>query len=229
VNTDKAYYDSSVNNLTDLTFVDGISIYVNDWIDNSKIFHSDNLRVLELGAGSCTTGCLLSRKKAVKSVVESDISAWKMEQIAPMVCRRVGGDFSKLSFVESDFNDPLPFGNEEFDIVVMDAALHHSRNIWLTLSEIRRVLKKNGTFVAQREAYTSPMTHNITFNRLLESPEFAAQVSENAYLKSQYSYYLKANGFLPEFVSVFENWKFRIFWFLNGIFFSKYNIYCKRK
>jgi ubiquinone/menaquinone biosynthesis C-methylase UbiE len=130
----------------------------------------------------------------------------------------------KLSFSEIDFNDPLPFQDNEFDIVVMDAALHHSRNLWITLSEIRRVLKPGGFFIAQREAYTSPLTHKITFKRLLESPEAAAGVSENAYLKSQYDYYLRVNGFLPEFQTVLTNWKFKALFFLNGILFSKYNI-----
>jgi ubiquinone/menaquinone biosynthesis C-methylase UbiE len=208
------------------SFVNYVRPYVSSWLTrlDSEFLGQKNIRVLDLGAGSCTISLFVSERPYVSEVVAADISSKRMQQILPDTHALVGGNLNKLSFQEIDFNELLPFKNNSFEVVVMDASLHHSRNIWVTLSEIRRVLAPGGIFVAQREAYTSPLTHWITFRRLLASPEVAAGVSENAYLVSQYDYYLRANGFIPEFLPVYETWTFKLLFFLNGIAFSKYNI-----
>jgi ubiquinone/menaquinone biosynthesis C-methylase UbiE len=226
MSTDRDFYDNE--DLTGIVpyFVSYIKPYADAWLPNMRqnFANRSDVRVLDLGAGSCTLSLMMSDEPYVSTIEAVDISAKKMTDLSKLVHKEVGGKPEKLSFSEIDFNDPLPFADDEFDMVVMDAALHHSRNIWVTLSEIRRVLKPHGYFVAQREAYTSPLTHKITFRRILESPEAAAGVSENAYLKSQYDYYLRVNGFIPEFQTVLTDWKFKLLFFLNGILFSKYNI-----
>jgi ubiquinone/menaquinone biosynthesis C-methylase UbiE len=226
MSTDKDFYDNE--DLTAIVpyFVSYIKPYASAWLPQMRknFRERKNVKILDLGAGSCTLSLMMSEEPYVESIEAVDISARKMSQLSELVQKEVGGKSEKLSFSEIDFNDPLPFEDNAFDLVVMDAALHHSRNIWVTLSEIRRVLKPNGYFVAQREAYTSPLTHKVTFRRILESPEAAAGVSENAYLKSQYDYYLRVNGFIPEFQAVLTDWKFKALFFLNGILFSKYNI-----
>ncbi len=226
MSSDRDFYDNE--DLSDMVpyFVSYIKPYASAWLPEMRRHFNNrsDVNILDLGAGSCTLSLMMSDETYVKNIEAVDISAKKMRDLSQKVHKEVGGKPEKLSFSEIDFNEPLPFADNQFDIVVMDAALHHSRNIWVTLSEIRRVLKPNGYFVAQREAYTSPLTHKITFSRLLESPEAAAGVSENAYLKSQYDYYLRVNGFIPEFQAVLSDWKFKLLFFLNGILFSKYNI-----
>jgi ubiquinone/menaquinone biosynthesis C-methylase UbiE len=223
---DKRFYDGELLQGEAESYAPQVVLYARAWLDHYRAELSGRgpLRVLDLGAGSCTTSFVLSQEAFVGEVAAADISAARLETMSRETHKLVGGDQSKLSFHEIDFNRPLPFGDDEFDIVVMDAALHHSRNIWDTLTEIRRVLKPGGLFVAQREAYTSPLTNRITFRRLLASPEVAAGVSENAYLPSQYDYYLRANGFEPRFLPVYDSLKFKLLFFLNGIVFSKYNI-----
>lgn len=223
---DKSFYDQELLEGQAEQFAPRIAAYAEGWLrlcrgDFEKL---SGLRALDLGAGSCTTSFVLSKEPTIKEIVAADISALRLRTMSQETHKVIGGDPSKLQFREVDFNEPLPFADDEFDLVVMDAALHHSRNIWDTLQEIRRVLKPDGYFVAQREAYTSPLTNKITFRRLLASPEASAGVSENAYLRSQYDYYLRVNGFEPKFVPVYESVKFRLLFFLNGIVFSKYNI-----
>ncbi len=226
MSADRDFYDNEV--LTDLVphFVPNIKLYAENWfaVMRREFRGRSDVRVLDLGAGSCTLSLMMSDEPYIKAITAVDISAKKMADLSVLTAKEVGGDLKKLSFQEIDFNDPLPFADNEFDIVVMDAALHHSRNIWVTLSEIRRVLKPGAYFVAQREAYVSPLSSKITFRRLLESPEAAAGVSENAYLKIQYDYYLRVNGFVPRFLPIYPTWLFKCLFFLNGLAFSKYNI-----
>jgi ubiquinone/menaquinone biosynthesis C-methylase UbiE len=223
---DQLFYDQDLLAGQADSYVPHVIHYTRAWLAacRPELSKKSDLQVLDLGAGSCTTSFMLSKEAYVGRVAAADISAQRLRSMSLETEKVVGGDRSKLSFHEIDFNEKLPFADDSFDLVVMDAALHHSRNIWETLGEIRRVLKPGGLFVAQREAYTSPLTNRITFRRLLASPEVAAGVSENAYLPSQYDYYLRANGFEPKFLPVYESLKFKLLFFLNGIVFSKYNI-----
>ena len=180
--------------------------------------------MLELGAGTCTSSLIVSQEGWAGRIVASDISDVRLQQMTTRWQLLVGGDRGKIEFVQGNFNDPLPFADDSFDLVLMDAALHHARNIWQILAEIRGMLIPRGVFIAQREAYTSPLTNWITFKRLLASPEVAAAVSENAYLRSQYDYYLRANGFDPTFRPVYSRLIFKLLFFTNGWLCSKYNI-----
>jgi ubiquinone/menaquinone biosynthesis C-methylase UbiE len=156
MSTDRDFYDKE--DLTGIVpyFVSYIKPYAAAWLPamRKNFTGRSDVRILDLGAGSCTLSLMMSEEPYVESIEAVDISAKKMTQLSELVQKEVGGNAEKLSFSEIDFNDPLPFEDNAFDLVVMDAALHHSRNIWVTLSEIRRVLKPNGYFVAQREAYT---------------------------------------------------------------------------
>jgi ubiquinone/menaquinone biosynthesis C-methylase UbiE len=178
------------------------------------------LRALELGAGSCGLSLLFSRWPEVEEVVPFDISRKRMEGLLPLSRSCLGGDPAKLRIVEGDFNVPLPFPDRSFDIVAFDAALHHSRSIWTTLGECRRVLKDGGRLVAQRENTVSPVRARGQLRRLLASPEVRAGVSENAYLKEQYEYYLRAAGFEAEFIPMRKTALKKVLFFLEGVLFA---------
>ena len=224
--SDKSFYDNDLDGWNAVTLKRDFRPYIDDWLPQLRRHFAprNDVRVLELGAGSCTSSLVVSQEPWVGRIVATDISEIRLKQMSGASRDLVGGDVSKIDFVEANFNELLPFGDSSFDFILMDAALHHARNIWQILAEIRRVLVPHGVFVAQREAYTSPLTNWITFRRLLASPEVAAAVSENAYLKSQYDYYLRANGFDPVFRPVFSRLLFKILFFANGWLFSKYNI-----
>jgi len=42
----------------------------------------------------------------------------------------------------------LPFDDESFDCVLSSSALEHDKYFWRTISEVKRVLRKGGVFIA---------------------------------------------------------------------------------
>ncbi|QSB02068.1 class I SAM-dependent methyltransferase [Methylomonas sp. EFPC1] len=50
--------------------------------------------------------------------------------------------------VQADFNALFPFGDNSFDLIIAVDCLHFSKDLSLMLNEIRRVLKRNGIFIA---------------------------------------------------------------------------------
>jgi ubiquinone/menaquinone biosynthesis C-methylase UbiE len=135
----------------------------------------------------------------------------------------VNGDGIELA--ECDMSSKLPFDDSQFDIVVFDASLHHSCNMWLTLSECKRILAPDGAVAAFREQYLAPFSAGHALKRLLQTKEVQSGVAENAYLKDQYAYYFLANGFSPQFRPVTPGVKWRLLSPLNGLLFSKWSIW----
>jgi ubiquinone/menaquinone biosynthesis C-methylase UbiE len=65
----------------------------------------------------------------------------------------------RLVRVEPD--EPLPFGDGSFDLVLCAEAIEHVRDVQLMLSEVRRVLRPGGTL-----ALTTPGHSRLTALRL---------------------------------------------------------------
>lgn len=223
---DKEYYDQPLEPEAIPAWADDVRKYAESWLEDARGWFKgrNDVRILDLGAGSCTTSLILSREFFVAEIVAADLSVMRMQQTIPHTAAIFGGRPEKLSFAQINMNEHFDLPSDSFDLVLTDAALHHSRNIWLTLAEIRRVLKPRGYFVAQREQYVSPLTAGYSLRKLLRTEEVQAGVSENAYLKSQYDYYLRANGFEPRFLAVLAEPRFKWLFFANGWLFSKYNI-----
>jgi ubiquinone/menaquinone biosynthesis C-methylase UbiE len=235
--TDKAFYDDETDYLAPdkidsldkhmaqhACYIDAVAASLRELLSRRR-----NVRMLELGAGTCLTSLLLKKRFAISEVTCADISRKRMETLAPKYAELVGVNLEGVSFVEADFSNPLPFKNEIFDLVVFDAALHHSANIWLTLSQCHRILRPGGVLLALREQYLASATAGFAIHRLLRSPEVEAGVAENAYLREQYAYWLRANGFLPRFLAVQPKLIWRILAPLNGIAFSKWSIWAERQ
>lgn len=180
---------------------------------------------LELGAGSCTLSLSLSHLPMINRMICMDISADRMDSIAPKVASVIQSARSdKLEHIAGSFNDPLPFGDESIDLILFDAALHHSTSPWDLLSECRRVLRPDGLLIAQREQFLAISTYYYVLRRLLRSPEVKAGVVENAFLRAQYDYFLRARGFEPKFIGVAESIPQHVLFPLNGFVFSKWVI-----
>jgi len=119
----------------------------------------------------------------------------------------------------------LPLHQASVDAILFDAALNHARNIWNLLAECNRILRPGGKLIAQRESYLSALRANEQIGVLLKTPEVSAQVSENMYLKAQYEYYLKVNGFSVEFIPYTNSRLKRILRFANGWLFVDGSLY----
>ena len=234
---DKAFYSASVDYLSGDNIaefrrhVEQVEVYVERILPRVAGLDaaSGPLDILELGAGTCLTSLLVRKRLRRGRFLCADISLARMHALATGVADLVGETAEGLSFLEHDFTFELPIAAASVDLVVFDAALHHSRNIWTTLRECHRVLRPGGAVAALREAYLSPLTFRLALDRLLKSPEVAAGAAENAYLRAQYDYYFRATGFAPIFIPVFPSAKWRALAPFNGLVMSKFNIWaCKR-
>ena len=107
-------------------------------------------RALDLGGGDGRLGALLDTGE----LVVADVSAVALGRAA----RRL----PRAATVELDPDAPLPFGDGEFDLVLLADAIEHVRDVQLLLSEARRVLRPSG-----RLAVSTPAHGRLTALRLL--------------------------------------------------------------
>ena len=97
--------------------------------------------ILELG---CGTGIIWKEHKnllhACKEVYVTDLFEGMIEEAKTNI-----GEHSNIHY-EVVNAEELPYEDERFDIVIANMMLYHIPNLDKALSEIRRVLKKNGIF-----------------------------------------------------------------------------------
>src|SRR3954451_8998455 len=130
-----------------------VKAYIGAVADSLDAFYrrrNGNVRFVELGAGTCLTSLSLRKMYPQASFTCADISMSRMKQLLGKSAGLVGVDGSGIQFSECDMSNELPFGDAQFDVVVFDASLHHSRNIWLTLGECRRILARDDVAAGSR-------------------------------------------------------------------------------
>jgi SAM-dependent methyltransferase len=98
-------------------------------------------RALDLGCGD---GRLTADLQATE-LTGADVSA--------VALGRARERLPEARLVELEPDAPLPFGDGEFDLVLLAETLEHVRDVQLLLSEARRVLRPGGTL-----AITTPAT-----------------------------------------------------------------------
>lgn len=186
-------------------------------------------KILEIGAGSCWLSALLSKIPAVRKVYALDISKDLLEMAQRNIINRLNGDKSKIEFINADFNS-LPFKDNEFDIIVCDASLHHSSDPALLAKEIGRVLRNDGFLIAVREPIKP-----ILYFRNFGKNEIAKGATENIYSKKEWKKYFKEARMTLSIIESFsqEDFKtnlFKVFPFrlLNGVLFSRYYFYASK-
>lgn len=101
-------------------------------------------RALDIGCGD---GRLTAELRA-GDVVAADVSAVALRRAEA----RLGGEAARqIEFVRVEPDEPLPFDDNGFDLVLCAETLEHVRDVQLLLSEARRVLRPRG-----RLAVTTP-------------------------------------------------------------------------
>lgn len=83
---------------------------------------------------------------------------------------------SRYRFTRADFNEPLPFADSAFDLVITSETIEHVENPRAFLRELRRVLRPNGRLVL-----TTPNVVNLS-SRL----RFLLQAMLDGHLNSDY-------------------------------------------
>lgn len=230
-NPDKAFYDEEVEHSDNALFeyiqkqFTYISRYENKLIN---YFNGRPINILELGAGTCTLSLTLSKTLKIKQGTMFDISGLRMRQYVPRICKILDITPPNFTYVEGDFSDLSCLGEAEYDLILFDASLHHSRSMWDMLTQCKARLAPDGLVLAQREQYLAPLTANWVLKRLIRSEEVLKGVSENAYFFQQYLYYIRACGFDVVALAAPENKIQKILFFLNGIVFSKWILIAKK-
>lgn len=131
-----------------------------DWVDDTrypaKLFHQMrakhivelandfigcNSKVIDLG---CGTGLITRNLRG--HVTGLDINTWALE-------RAKGHCPDTVTFMPAD-SEHLPFPNDAIDVVVCSDMLEHLFDVNKTLSEIHRVLRKDGFLIGEVPAKT---------------------------------------------------------------------------
>lgn len=110
------------------------NVYNKEKIKSLKQFFPKHKDILDLGCGNGEITKLLSKEN---KVIGADVSEEAIEN-----CRAKG-----LTCVLIDFQERLPYKNDSFDFVFLLETLEHVFDTESLLKEIKRILKKDGTFI----------------------------------------------------------------------------------
>ena len=114
---------------------------------------------LELGAGVCVFSALMCRKfKHIKKIYSVELVSDVIKLLQPRTISKMNNDsISQITSVHGSF-DEINLPDNSLDFVIEWAALHHSDDLDITLNEIARVTKKDGTLLAIDRAQDNSMT-----------------------------------------------------------------------
>ncbi len=187
-------------------------------------------KIIEIGAGTGTFSCVLSKNDEINKIYTLDYSKGCVEILIPFVIKQFNlskFEEEKIFPVVGSYNN-IKLPDNSLDFVIAMGSLHHSENREETLNEIYRVLKVGGYLIACERASYNTRT-NYELNSLLEkeySSEFKKKMgysidqkytrkmnSEHDPLLAEWEYLLGKNGF-----------KNYIFWFLRFTKKSKFRI-----
>jgi ubiquinone/menaquinone biosynthesis C-methylase UbiE len=158
-------------------------------------------RVLELGAGCCWFGSILSKEDSIKEIYCVDLSENLLKNVAPHIMGYLHARDEKIVRVLNDY-DNLKFEKDFFDSVAFDSSLHHSKDVVKTLEIANNVLKKGGYVIAHRE----PILPLLLPNRERKRRKFATVEStkygviEKTYTLDEWGDMFQKAGFRVKFV-----------------------------
>jgi SAM-dependent methyltransferase len=116
----------------------------------------EHASVLDLGCGSGWLTALLTCDPRVEKVFAWDSSPHLLTRVLPRMIELVGGDIAKTQRICGDFI-PLLIDDGAIDVVVMSSAFHHAEDPDALLTELRRVLTRDGVVVLLNETPWRPL------------------------------------------------------------------------
>lgn len=145
-------------------------------------------RALDLGAGRGISSFALASEGWTVTALEPDgsdiVGAGAVRQLAREALLNIE--------VVEQWGEKLPFDNASFDLVHCRQVLHHARDLKKLCSEIGRVLKPGGRFIATREHVVSNHADIPVFQAA--HPLHRLYGGENAYLVSEYLDAIRGGG-----------------------------------
>ena len=174
--------DLVINSYFDMPLIAAANRYLKseEWQEIKAYLPSNKVKALDIGAGRGITSYALAKE------------GWNVSALEPDPSYLVGnGAISKLAIdaqlpieVFQEWGECLPFKNETFDLVIARQVLHHAKDLKKFNSEIYRVMKPGGVFLAIRD-------HVISSSRDLDKflnshPLHKFYGGENAYPLQDY-------------------------------------------
>ena len=181
----------------------------------------------ELGAGLSWFSSLVSREPGVETIYAVEIDPKRIDLAKKIILNNFGAKKEKIVFLYGDYHE-LPMSDKSLDFVLVDAALHHTKDLVGLLKEARRVLKDGGIFCAIREPILPRFWPLRAYQQLTFGwkQKLRGDIEKNYSMENWKDNFKKA-GFELEIKEYFIDTilkekiikKLRIF---NGILFSRY-------
>lgn len=168
-----------------------VSYSQQNWIDKPSIFATEvknylprSGKLLDLGAGQGQDSRHFAKNGF--DVVAVDLSQHALD----LAKEKSDNEGLSIDYQQLDFSEPLPFNNEEFDVVYSHLGLHYfcKDDTVKLFGEINRVLKKSGVFATLLNTIIDP-----------ELQEYGYEEVEPHYFKHLESGVCKSY-FSPEYV-----------------------------
>lgn len=151
-------------------------------------------RALDIGAGRGISSFALASDGWRVTALEPDGS----NIVGAGAIRQLAHEASLQIEVVERWGEQLPFDDASFDLVHCRQVLHHARDLGALCSEIGRVLKPGGRFIATREHVVSCHADIPVFQAA--HPLHRLYGGENAYLLSEYLDAISAGGIAVQHV-----------------------------
>jgi SAM-dependent methyltransferase len=162
-----------------------------EWRAVSQLLLGRSGRALDVGAGRGIASYALAQEGFQVSSLEPDPSAI----VGAGAIRALAAEAALPINVVEEFSERLPFEDGAFDVVFARAVLHHTRDLERACSEMYRVLRPGGIFIAAREHVIS---READLGQFLDGhPLHHLYGGEHAFLLDRYVGALKAAGFSP--------------------------------
>lgn len=159
-----------------------------EWSAIQKKFKGRSGRALDVGAGRGIASYALARDGFSVVALEPDPSTL----VGAGAINSLAQDTGLPIRVVQEFSEKLPFSDNEFDLVFVRAALHHTQNLDLVCHELARVLKPGGLMLVIREHVVS---REVDLSRFLDRhPLHKLYGGENAYQIERYLESFKRSG-----------------------------------
>jgi SAM-dependent methyltransferase len=171
-----------------------------EWQAVRQFLPTSPCTALDIGSGRGISAYALARDGHTVTALEpnpSDIvGAGAIRQLAHATGRAID--------VAETWGEALPFSSASFDVVHCRQVLHHARDLGQLCSQIGRVLKPSGTFIATREHVISRKEDLPAF--LDSHPLHRYYGGEHAYLLREYTDAIEGAGLkLSDVLNPFES------------------------